>query len=210
MAFQKPHPFLPRAAQSPKFLKWLRRTHAWFGVFGAAAGLLFAVTAITLSHHNFGVDTSATSVPSKLAIPDGTALDSTDALGAFVKNELGIGAQWREGGGRGMGMGGGGNVVAVSFNSPGDIVLAKYTPGSAAVEIERQERGFLGTINRMHQGNGASLGWIIMGDVFAGGLILLSISGFLMWTRMHGSRLLALGLVGFTLISSAFYFSVTA
>lgn len=258
MAHQKPHPFLPRSAQSPKFLKWLRRTHAWFGISGGAAGLIFAITAITLSHDNFGIETAAETVEFELPLASGTLIDSPDALGAYVKKEMKLQSQWRAGMGMGGGararpgdaasevisqdsedfdmfltatatageppaiapamgaaMGGGMGMGglpthAVTFNSSGDVVAASYRPGSDSISISRQERGVLGTINRMHQGVGASLGWTIMGDIFAGALIFLSISGFLMWTRMHGSFLLAVGLVTATAVASAFYFSVSA
>lgn len=209
MAFEKPHPFLPRAAQSPKFLKWLRRTHAWFGVFGASVGLLFSVTAIFLSHHDFGIDTTTTDTTVDVTIPEGVTIDSAETLGVFLKDELGLRVDARPGMGRGMGMGGD-DSLGVTFNSPGDIILANYKPGSPTISVTTQDRGFLGTINRMHLGNGIPTGWKILGDVFAGGLIFLSISGFLMWTRMHGSRLVALGLLSSTLLGTAYYFSAAA
>lgn len=209
MAHQKPHPFLPNAAQSPKFLKWLRRTHAWFGVFGAAAGLIFAITAITLSHHNFGLNVEPVVTEAVLQVPAGMNIDSEEALGAFVKQELGLRTEWRAGMG-GMGMGGDPNLKAIAFNAPSDVVAVTHKLGTDTISISRQERGFLATINRMHLGSGAPLGWIIIGDIFAGGLIFLSLSGFLLWTRAHGGRLLALGLFGITLIGSAFYMTVNA
>src|SRR5262249_29148400 len=42
--------FLPRRLTRSGFLKWLRRTHAWFGLWGAALGLLFGVTGFLLNH----------------------------------------------------------------------------------------------------------------------------------------------------------------
>lgn len=210
MAHQKPHPFLPKAAQSPKFLKWLRRTHAWFGVFGAAAGLLFAITAITLSHHNFGIDTDPEVTESVLQIPAGTLIDSEETLAAFVKNELDLRVNWRAGMGGARGMGGDPNRKSIAFNTPSDAVAVTHTLGTDTIAISRQQRGFLASINRMHLGTGVPTGWIIIGDIFAGGLIFLSLSGFLLWTRAHGGRLLALGLFGVTLFGSAYYLTVSA
>ena len=43
---------------------------------------------------------------------------------------------------------------------------------------------------------GASAAWILLTDTLAGALIMLSITGLLLWTKLHGSRLLALGLIG--------------
>ena len=152
MAIRKPHPFLPRSAQSPKALKWLRRVHSWTGLTISAGAILFAATAILLSHENFGLETAAVPVASEVPVPAGLALSSEDALGAFVKGELGLRTKWRAGMGRGggMGMGMGEARIAVNFASPGDVVIASYAPGAASVSITRQERGLLATINRMH------------------------------------------------------------
>ena len=46
----KAHPFLPRALQTQNFLRWLRRTHAWLGMAGAAAGVILGISGITLNH----------------------------------------------------------------------------------------------------------------------------------------------------------------
>ncbi len=89
MPFVKTHPFIPGAAENPTFLKWLRRTHAWLGVFGAAAGLVFALTAITLSHDNFGIE--AEPKVTELTLPvTADAIRSEEAFGSFVKQQLNL------------------------------------------------------------------------------------------------------------------------
>jgi len=44
----------PDALHQPRkrihWLKWLRRIHAWVGLWGAAMGLLFGVSGILLNH----------------------------------------------------------------------------------------------------------------------------------------------------------------
>lgn len=207
MSRTKPHPFLPRGnAQSPKFLKWLRRTHAWFGIFGAAAGLLFAATAIFLSHHNFGIETAAATNNITLSIPANVAIDSEDTLGAFVKQELDLRTAFRPARSTGKQDG----KITISFSSPGEAYTVSYRPGADAAQIRQQSYNFLATINRMHRGTGVSLGWLILGDVFAFSLIFLAISGFLLWTRMHGNRLVALGLLSATTAASIYYMNVSA
>ena len=37
-------------------------------------------------------------------------------------------------------------------------------------------------------------GWILVADTVAGSFILLSLTGVVLWTRLHGRRLLAAGL----------------
>src|SRR5690349_20141788 len=42
--------FLPDALRKGSLLKWLKRVHAWLGLWGAVLGLLFGVTGILLNH----------------------------------------------------------------------------------------------------------------------------------------------------------------
>lgn len=44
------HLFLPARWHRPAVLKWLRRTHAWLGMWGAVLGLLFGTTGLLLNH----------------------------------------------------------------------------------------------------------------------------------------------------------------
>ena len=51
----------------------------------------------------------------------------------------------------------------------------------------------------MHKGVGMNIGWILLVDSFAGAMLLLSITGVLLWTKMRGSRLALVGLTGTSL-----------
>ncbi|MYF70943.1 MAG: hypothetical protein F4181_13760, partial [Proteobacteria bacterium] len=52
----KAHPFMPGSWQTPIFLKWLRRTHAWLGLAGAVAGVLFSITTLFMEYDVFGLN----------------------------------------------------------------------------------------------------------------------------------------------------------
>jgi hypothetical protein len=52
------------------------------------------------------------------------------------------------------------------------------------------------------------VGWVLLVDTLAGTLILLSLTGTLLWTRLHGPRLAAAGL-GLGSFSLAVFFAVT-
>ena len=41
--------------------------------------------------------------------------------------------------------------------------------------------------------------WILLTDTLAGALLILAITGTLLWSRLHGPRLLAASLIGTTL-----------
>ena len=119
--------------------------------------------------------------------PDAAATDVAAGLGAMAA-----------GGRRAGGAGTRSNqpVYNTQFTSPQRTLDLRYVDGNEYIEITRTERGFLGTLNRLHRGNGAQLGWTLIGDAFSGALIVLAISGVLLWSRMDGSRLLAIGLGG--------------
>ena len=49
-------------------------------------------------------------------------------------------------------------------------------------------------ITRLHKGVGMGMGWVLLADTLAGGLVFLSLTGLLLWTKLHGSRLTMAGL----------------
>ena len=230
----KAHPFLPRGVQSPGILVWLRRSHAWLGIWGAVAGILFGVTTILMVHSDlFPVNEAEESIV-HLPVND-TEIGSNDDLGAFVKSELDLKTDWglpRGRGGRAAAGAAGTNAAVMGsvgqrggaaagersrqpvyftqFTSPGRTLDLRYVAGNEYIEITRTERSFMGTLNRLHRGNGAQLGWTLLGDAFSGALVVLAVSGVLLWSRMDGSRLLAVGLGGAGLLSALYFAMVGA
>ena len=200
----KAHPFLPHALQSPIVLVWLRRSHGWLGAWGAVAGILFGLTTIMMVHGE--VFRTAENVQSIIQLPVvGPGIGSVDEMGAFVKSEFGLKTLWRRprnqqgptgntviAGGKGVKR----PVYITQFTSPGTTLDVRYVSGNEYIEITRTERGFLEVLNRLHRGNGAQLGWTLLGDAFSGALVVLAMTGVLLWSKMDGSRLLAVSLGG--------------
>ena len=60
-------------------------------------------------------------------------------------------------------------------------------------------------ITRLHKGVGMGVGWVLLADTLAGGLVFLSLTGLLLWTKLHGSRLTMAGL-GLTSLGLAAFF----
>ena len=222
----KAHPFLPRRLQIPIFLVWLRRSHGWLGIWGAVAGILFGLTTIAMVHAE--VFRTGEDELTVVQLPlNGAFVGDVDDLGAFVKAELGLRTEWRQPRNQGaaaigaMGSGaqrGGGPAGARSnqavfitqFTSPQTTLDLRYVAGNEYIEITRTERGFFETMNRLHRGNGAQLGWTLLGDAFSGALIVLAISGVLLWSRMDGSRLLAIGLGSAGLLATIYFYMAGA
>ena len=81
------------------------------------------------------------------------------------------------------------------FTLPDARVTVDYVPGSTSVAARRDSLGVLGTIKNLHKGVGLSVAWVLFLDTIAGALVAMSLTGFLLWTRLHGRRLLAGGIV---------------
>ena len=92
-------------------------------------------------------------------------------------------------------------------NSGKFLLQAAMCQNGRAGSVKRQEVNLFGFLMRMHKVVGMNTGWILLADTLAGAMMLLSITGVLLWTRMRGSRLTLAGL-GLTSIGLAVFFTV--
>ena len=194
--------FLPAALRNGTFLKWLKRTHAWLGLWGATLGLLFGVSGFVLNHRAQLKINAVTPVESNVQVdlPEEAKADP-DALAHWFAGYTGMNghprmrkqptktvmwndhpvqkpAEW-----------------SVALSKPDYEVSATYTVGNRYVDVKRSEQNVWGVLTRLHKGDGAGIGWILLVDTLAGALVTLCITGFLLWSRLHGPRLAALGLM---------------
>jgi len=204
--------FLPRTWQRNNVLRWLKRTHAWTGFWGALLFLMMGTSGFFLNHRaQLKIDTGEpVEVASMdIAVRPGQFADA-DALGKWAKAELGMPVDAREPRkegppGAGKGKKPTGRVFmgkphaeaekwTRAFNLVDGRVTVDYVPGAASVTVRREGQGLLSTIKNMHKGTGLGIAWVLFLDTIAGALVAMSLTGFLLWTRLHGSRLLAGGL----------------
>jgi hypothetical protein len=73
----------------------------------------------------------------------------------------------------------------VAVSSPSGAVSAEYWVGNGFVSVKKSENGFLATMNNLHKGAGLSVGWVLLIDTLAGSIILLSLTGVLLWTELN-------------------------
>jgi len=208
---------LIRKPKRIQWLKWLRRTHAWVGLWGAALGLLFGISGILLNHRMVMKIPAVKMEQSQieLALPTPLPADAK-ALALWLQAQLSIDrepnkisaepaktvtwsgqniqqpGQWR-----------------VDFQSPQQSVSAEYWVGNTYVSVKRQDANAFAFITRLHKGVGMGTAWVLLADTLAGGLVFLSLTGLLLWTKLHGSRLAmaglgltSLGLAGFIVLDS--------
>lgn len=196
------HLFLPRRFQRGKWLRWLKRTHAWLALWGGVAGLLFGLTGFLLNHREIMKIPAVESQPVSLQVAlDGFKPESPQSLGAWLQQRLQLPSPpvrtnrkvaapvpW-----------GNGEIVQperweVIFASPTTQINAEYWQGNAQVGIQRRQGNAFYWLTRLHMAVGVHPGWVLLADAVAGCLVMLTLTGILLWTRLHGPRLLALGL----------------
>jgi hypothetical protein len=205
--------FLPKRWARGSFLKWLRRTHGWIGLWGASLGFLFGFSGILLNHHELmkipAAKVEKTEMQLTLPEPlpgDPQALASwlgqkfnLDARTAKILREPGKTMVW--------------NGVGIeqpprwqiTLRTPRESVQAEYWPGNRFVTVKRGSGNLFALLTNLHKGVGMGIGWVLLADTLAGGLIVLSLTGILLWTRLHGGRLAAAGLgFGSLVLAAAF------
>jgi hypothetical protein len=208
---------LIRQPKRMPWLKWLRRIHAWVGLWGAALGLLFGISGILLNHRAIMKIPAAQMEQSQveLVLPTPPPADAK-ALALWLQAYAAIDRepskvsteppktvtwagqnfqqprQWR-----------------VEFHSPQHSVNAEYWVGNTFVSVKQQDANIFAFITRLHKGVGMGTAWVLLADTLAGGLVFLSLTGLLLWTKLHGSRLAmaglgmtSLGLAVFVVLSS--------
>jgi uncharacterized protein len=193
-----------RRSRRATFVKWLRKVHGWVGLWGAVLGLLFGTTGFFLNHRGgpLRVSTGEPQVSSlQVPVPQ-PAPDTPRELGKWLKHELKLTGNpgrvqkepahpvaW-----------GDRSVVQpehwqLNFASPRENTSVDYWVGNGYVTVKRSENTFLAMLTNLHKGVGLSVGWVLLIDTLAGSLILLSLTGVLLWTELNKRKTVGVVLV---------------
>ncbi len=208
--------FLSQGMKRGRFLVWLRRTHAWMGLWGAVLGLIFGTSGILLNHRSeMKIPLAAQHESHQTLTPPAGSLQSAEALEAWLRVKFkmphaksrivkkpGGPVPW-----------GGGQINQpenwrVTLTTPNLSLNAEYWQGDMETRIEQKEANAWATLANFHKGTGMSNVWILLTDTLACGLLVLAITGTLLWSRLHGPRLMAAGLIG-TVLTSAVVLMLT-
>jgi hypothetical protein len=193
------------------FIKWLRKVHGWVGLWGAVLGLLFGTTGFLLNHRGgpLRISTGEPEVSQvQMAVPQ-EGLKSPKDLGLWLKRELKlegpVGRTKREAA-HPVGWGDQTTMQPEQWTamvaSPGGSVMAEYWVGNGFVSVKRTENTFLATMSNLHKGVGLSVGWVLLIDTLAGSIILLSLTGMLLWTELNKRRTVGVVLVGASIVAA--------
>jgi hypothetical protein len=190
-----------------RFTVWLRRTHRWFGLWGATFGLLVGFSGVWLNHRAVLKLPFAQEIQnSQIALPEPPPADPLataewlrtalrlDAAPTSVRVEKARPVAWAERAASGTP-----SPAApltqperwiFTFGGPQSTLQAELWAGNRSVSIRRVDSGLIGTLTNLHKGIGMPVAWILLVDTLAGSLIFLSISGVLLWwqTRRRHRR----------------------
>jgi hypothetical protein len=176
----------------------MRQVHLWIGAWGAIAANLFGASGFMQNHRGVmklpqGDSTEVARV--ELPVPE-SARASRGAFRDWLRNDQHLEVESRRGGPPGRGREGpdahwnfmGGNARVVK--------QVEYSPGAQTVTVRITEYSPLAVLERLHKSEGASVAWILLEDSFAVAMVMLGITGLVMWSRGRSVRQMAFSIVG--------------
>lgn len=208
-----PKPFTveppPQPSRRALFVKWLRRVHGWIGLWGAVLGLLFGATGILLNHRTVLKIPAAQTQESTIQVPvPRPAPASPQALAEWVRSALDLDMQpsrVRAEPARTVPWGNRSIVQparwSASFTSPKANLQVEYWLGNNYVSLTRVQNNGFATLVNLHKGTGMGIAWILLVDTLAGSIILLSLSGVVLWTLTHRRRVVGIAIGAASLLA---------
>lgn len=192
------------------FLKWLRKSHGWVGLWAIVLTVLFGVTGFLQNHRATlrpeRVDVSTLHV----ALPS-VRFETPEALAAFLRLQLDLdrpAERTRREPARPVPWGGRSVMQPerweVRFTAPEYTITAEYWKGEGVVEVKRQQRGPIGALEALHKAAGTSPGWALLSDSVAIGLVFLSLTGLLLWLKLERRRTVGLAILSLSVIAAVF------
>jgi len=171
------------------------------GLTGAAFGLLFGLTGILQNHRSVMKLDLGHVEERKVQVELATAAASPEALAQALEAQLGWSparVRTRVQQARGARFQGSdvkaAEVWTVMYGGSRHFARASYAPGNRTVDLEQRDANLAEALSRLHKADAGQAGWILLADAVATGLIFMSLSGILLWTKLAGPRLLAAGL----------------
>lgn len=193
-------PAMRKRSRRAVFLTWLRKTHLYVGLWGAALGLLFGATGIILNHRaimKIPVEKTVQKTV-QLTLPE-RSFGTPEELSAWLQQELPFApatkpivktqpAQAVIWAGREVRQP---ERWTILMTRPERGVNVEYFVGNRFVKLDQVDATPVGTLTRLHMSIGVNAFWVLLSDTIAGGMILLSITGLLLWTQLHTVRTIA-------------------
>jgi hypothetical protein len=175
------------------FIRWLRKMHGWIGLWGATLGLLFGSSGILLNHRAVLKIDAARSQESTVQLPlPQPAPASAQDLAEWLRQELKLdhpNLKSREEKAHPVVWGDQDLIQPahwqMSLTTARMNVQADWWVGSPFVTLKRSDNNFFAVLGNLHKGVGMGVAWVLLADTLAGSIILLSLSGVLLWTQLN-------------------------
>jgi hypothetical protein len=192
-------------------LRWLRKVHGWLGLWAAVFGFLFGLTGIVLAHRavlklpvNKGEQAvvqyrleRAPASPAELAalVSQRFGFEGrpprivTEAARPVAWNSVGLvqPERWE-----------------IHLDHPARRAKVEYFVGNGFARIEKFDATWIGALTRLHMATGVDAFWVLLLDSIAASLMVLALTGTLIWTQMRPARLLtACALLGAPALGAA-------
>jgi hypothetical protein len=227
-ALERTVAYVPEVTQQPLqtrrrsrraiYLTWLRKIHLYVGLWGAVLGLLFGFTGILLNHRaimkipvektvqrtaQLALDGKTFTSPEEMAAWLRAKLQFPSAQAVQVKRQPAQEVIWAD------------RPImqperwTVALHSPQRAVTAEYFVGNRLIKLDHLDATPVGTLTRLHMSVGVSAFWVLLADTIAGSLILLSLTGLLLWTQLHTVRTIAV-MTSISALIAAVWFTWTA
>jgi hypothetical protein len=181
----------------------IRQLHQWIGAWGAIAAILFGFTGFVQNHRAVlklpqGDSIEASQIELPVPAADGK---SPDVLRHWLHDaqHLDIQSQRIQPG------------TPVEFNgrriwqpahwiflggSARHALQGDYSEGTHSITLRTTVQSPLAVMSRLHKGVGGGLSWILLTDSFALAMVVLGISGLLLWSRGRTKRQMVFSAVG--------------
>lgn len=183
-----------RRSRRAVFLTWLRKIHLYVGLWGAILGLLFGITGILLNHRaimkipvektvqktvQLALPEQTPTTPEELSVWLQKELKFTPEQVAQIKTQPAKTVIWADH-----------EIMqperwSISLQMPQRGVMAEYFIGNRFVKLDHTDATLIGTLTRLHMSVGVNAFWVLLSDTVAGSLVLLSITGLLLWTQLR-------------------------
>lgn len=198
-------------ARRIKFVHWVRKTHGWFGLWGAILGLMTGFSGFWLNHRAvLKMELpDQQQINAQLSLPD-PAPATAEAMGAWLAETLHVSGppkQLRVEKTRRLPWTEDRSLMQPErwffvFGGPNRLIQAEYWNGNKSVSVRTTQNGFVATLTNLHKGVGMPVAWILLIDTLAGSLIFLSISGVILWVETSRKRLLGASIFGISVIAT--------
>lgn len=191
------------------FVRWVRKTHGWFGLWGALLGLMMGVSGVWLNHRaTLKLELPGQQqVNAQIALPDpvpATAQEMAVWLQGALKadrpaNNMRVErarpVPWRARGDSERPMMQP-ERWTFNFGGPNHVMQVEYWAGNRSASVRTTSNGFVATLTNLHKGTTMPVSWILLIDTMAGSLVFLSLSGLILWWETNRRRTVGIAIFG--------------